>query len=282
MIFSEMIPNIPVLVINRHRDTKKWKTVNKQLAKIGMNRIYRIIAYEGEDAFSNMHQYFTATVYKNIIRGPFNTNILSTWNAAAYALSHYKAMYRALQLYPMVNVVIICEDDICILNEDLLKFFLMEAYNHVYYNKSICFFNSQIKNSNYPYHIYNKSFGDTNSFQPIRENLFNMEDCLVGSHFYMSSVTTIMSILPQLFPITFQIDIHLSRVIRKKCDIQILFVNDCGLKQDTSQSCVQFYNLRDKYELWEICRLKIPLEICHSIFEFIPLVKLENTYEMFF
>lgn len=277
-----MLPNldIPIFMINRKQDVSRKEKTILELKKVGFKNIHVFEAVEQETAIREMHFFFSASVYKNIVRGPFNTNIIPTWSAAACAISHYRVWEQICndELILEKDHVIICEDDIYIQNGDLLLFYLLEFLRCDPEEQQIFFFQSflkKLKSDFYPSYSHSfEFFQDQHSFSLFRElkDFFLFDYAIIPSHFYGASKKTIQYMIQHALPIHYQMDIHISYTLRKSCNLAIFFCEDCGVFQEKNKiSSTQYYNLRDEDELFDVMNHVVPLEICKFIFPFLPM-----------
>lgn len=234
----------------------------------------------------NLHKkiciiFFSSKVYKNIIN-PVNLNIIPTWSAGACAISHLKTWLKIMETN--YNVAIICEDDIIIKNANILKFYIIEAYVNIKKKESsLWFFNSIPK-----YNYLNKYFSEQNFYNNYStyqiNNFLNLTEenmCLIKSHFYKIDRNSLSIMINNYYPIEFQIDIHISQILRKKCKIEIMYSNkDCYINQDNIQfpSTVQYFKFKNSNELWNCINKKIPEYNCQYILDFIPKINYIHYY----
>lgn len=97
--------------------------------------------------------------------------------------------------------------------------------------------------------------------------------CLIKSHFYMIDRNSLSKMIQNYYPIEYQIDIHISQILRKKCKIEIMYSNqDCSINQDylLFPSTVQYFKFKNSNELWNCIDKKIPEPNCQQILEYLP------------
>jgi len=297
-LFDNDINNIPIYVINMKEQKNRLNNTLKELKKIRDEPLKNVNIIYGIDpgfAQKHMHKFFTYKVYKNI-NNPTNTNFIPTWSAGACALSHLNTWIKILESGR--EIAIIVEDDIKIKDPNVAKFFIMEAYKNAKTKQdTVWFFNAKIKdicpyynNFNYYYYYHestnlyfdsyltkrNKNFDlNSDSFYSI----FSKYDCLIKSHFYMITRTALLKMVDNFYPIEYQIDIHLSNILRNRCLLTIMNTfYDCQIYQDTEKfpSTVQYFYFKNAQALWICLHKKLPIENCQLIFEFI---KKKNYYE---
>jgi hypothetical protein len=271
------ITNIPIYVINAKGQKDRLENTLEQLKKLSMKNINIIEAIEPDFAKQHMHNFFSYKAYKNI-NNPQNTNYIPTWSAAACAISHIDAWLKILESEK--NIAIVCEDDIKIKDENILKFFMIEAYLGAQKTKnSIWFFNAKNKKiyPNYNYNNYNNGHyssafvyqSDPKCFKKINNEYYY--DCLVHSHFYLVTKSALSEMKNNFFPIEYQIDIHISKILRERCNLIVMNTNfDCNVDQDNEKfpSTVQYFNFKNSNDLWNCIDKKIPVENCQIIHDF--------------
>lgn len=269
------ICDIPVYIINLKQHTHRLDNAQSQLKKLSMKNI-NIFEAKGPDfAKEHMHGFFSYKVYRNI-NNTISTKIIPTWAAGACAISHTECWLAIIQEF--YDLAIICEDDITIKNPDILKFFIIEALIRCKATPdSIWFFNSEKINL----HPWNNQYGfspklDFSYFSHQPECFYKIEnpyDCLMKSHFYLVTREALLLMRHHNFPIEYQIDIHMSKVLREKCNLTIMNTSfDCSVYQDTMTfpSTVQYYIFPNPRALWKNLKKKIPLENCENIYTFLP------------
>jgi GR25 family glycosyltransferase involved in LPS biosynthesis len=291
-LHSISLSHLPVYVISLPCKRTRFIKVKEQLRRIGLLNVIHIEAVDTKTAYSHRHSFFSINVLNNITRGPFSTNMIPTWNAAACALSHLCAWEQA-QHHDLCLVV---EDDLLIQNPDKILFMLMEAIHmHTTTIPSelhLFFFNSKKRNNAlYCYDTppplngspsYNSLFSSASSswlsdsplclpsFARLGDSFIDSSD-LIGSHFYLLSGVAAKIMLKNVYPIEFQIDIHMTKILRKKCLLQVYYTRcDAGVLQDPSYkiSTVQYYSIPGAYTLYMILDQKFPIEVCSTIYSF--------------
>lgn len=273
------ISNIPIYIINVKSQKKRLEHTLQELKKLSFHNIHIIDAIESDYAKTNMHNFFSYKVFQNI-NNPINTNIIPTWTAAACAISHLKTWLKIIESNH--KIAIICEDDIIIKNPDILKFFIVESkLKAMKTEDSLWFFNAQSKyiyNSYYDYYpSYHSSYFSYQSNEYFH-NLYNLNTCLIQSHFYMTTQTALLKMITNFYPIEYQIDIHMTHTIRNRCKLNIMYnVIDCNINQDKDKfpSTIQLYNFKNDTELWDCLDKKLPQYNCQLIYEYMSI----NTYE---
>lgn len=262
-----------IYLINRSDHKSRLQSATKNLEQL-FTTINIVEAYHPNEAQDLKFSFLSAKAYKNISRPTTNTNIIPTWAAAACAMSHIKAWTQALDSER--EIVVIVEDDICIDNVDLLKFYMMQVQQNLSKNpQGIWFFNAKLKHvskslfyNNY-FSQYAFGYEKTEDFQRIH---FQSEYSLVQCHFYMTTRSVLIKMLENYYPIEYQIDIHISHVLRDSCNLLIMNVgSDCGVYQNKKRfrSSVQFYYIKTANLLYMILDSKLPWSICGIILNFI-------------
>jgi len=263
-----------VYLINRSDHTSRLQSAKKNLGKL-FDKINIIEAYHPNEAQDLKFSFLSAKAYKNTCRPTTNTNIIPTWGAAACAMSHIKAWTEALD--SQQEIVLIVEDDICIDNPDLLKFYILQVQQNLQKNpQGIWFFNSKLKHLckslSSPYNNYfsQYTFGyeKTENFQRIH---FQSDYSLVHSHFYMTTRSVLIKMIQNYYPIEYQIDIHITHVLRDLCNLYIMNIGeDCGVYQNKKKfrSNVQFYYIKTANLSYMILDSKLPSTICEIIINF--------------
>lgn len=298
-LFDNDINNLPIYIINMKEQKNRLNNTLNELKKIRDTSLKNVHIIHGIDpgfAEKHMHKFFTYKVYKNI-NNPTNTNFIPTWSAGACALSHLNTWIRILESGK--EIAIIVEDDIKIKDPNVAKFFITEAYkNAKTKSDSVWFFNGKIKDlcpyyNNYNYYYYyhqssnlyydpyylTKRFKSFDLNSDTFHSLFSKFDCLIKSHFYMVTRSALLKMVEYFYPIEYQIDIHLSNILRNRCQLTIMNTNyDCHIYQDVEKfpSTVQYFYFNNYKTLWICFNKKLPIENCKLIFEFI---KKKNFYE---
>jgi hypothetical protein len=262
-IQSNPILDIPIYVINRYDHHHRWKNVFHQLQnKIHFKSIYRVDAVLPDEAEEYKLHFFSSKVYKNIIYGPTDLNIIPTWSAAACAMSHLKAWQMALEQNH--DIIIIAEDDIKIKNVDLFCFHLLETYLKCREVKdTIYFFGGNVKLLNSIHYYLYTPFG--NSFRLSNNN------AILFSHFYMTNKTVLLKLLQNYYPIEYQIDIHISNILKDRCKLSVINIPaDSSIIQNKSifHSSVQFYKINNANVLFLIFNHQLPYIVCYTIWQF--------------
>jgi len=262
---------IPIFLINRKEHKKRLEGCLRELKKINSQAIQIVQAHDGKYAQEQKFSYFSSRVYKNITRGPSNTSIIPTWEAAACAISHIKAWKYALE--SKEEIVIICEDDITVKSIEMSTFYILEAQHLLKQNPlSILFFNGYIKTIQGQYFYFNSKTTFAHDNKDSYSRLYNNTHyCITRSHFYMTTKTALKKMLEHNYPIEYQIDIHMSNVLRDRCELSIYnATEDCGIFQNKKfLSTVQFYNIKNPNYLSMILKHKLPFSVCECIVEYI-------------
>jgi hypothetical protein len=88
----------------------------------------------------------------------------------------------------------------------------------------------------------------------------------------MTTRSVLIKMLENYYPIEYQIDIHISHVLRDLCNLYIMNIgDDCGVYQNKKsfRSSVQFYYMKTANLLYMILDSKLPWSICGIIINFI-------------
>lgn len=306
---SVPLHNLPVFLISLSNKKKRFIKARKELSRVGLKNIIPIKAIDGDTAYSYRHSFFSINVLNNIQRGPFSTNMIPTWNAAGCALSHVSAWEQAQQheLSLIVEDDILLENTDKILFmliealhmhtssvvatttttteiEPNLFFFNSKRRNNALY----CYDSSTMNSSSSYASLFSSSSPGSSttttatsswfpesplflpSFARLGDSFIESAD-LIGSHFYLLSGTAARTMLQHVYPIEYQIDIHMTKILRKRCALQIYYSRgDVGVVQDPSYkiSTVQYYSIPGAYSLYMIFDQKFPIEVCTHIFSF--------------
>jgi GR25 family glycosyltransferase involved in LPS biosynthesis len=270
------ILNLPVYLINRKDHTQRLKNSLIELRKI-TNRVTIVQAVDSNYAQQHQYSFFSSVVYKNITRGPSNTSIIPTWAAGACAISHLKAWTMAFENEHNHEIVAICEDDIIIQSQEIAKYYILEAIHDLEKNPmTIWFFNSKIKYiskffSNYAF--YSSSIFGYEQTDTHNRLYLNSDYSLIHSHFYITTRKVLKQMINNFYPIEFQIDIHMTKILRDRCEISIVSSTENGIVQDKKKyfSSVQFFDLNSPVLLYLIFFHKLPINICKLIVDFLTI-----------
>jgi GR25 family glycosyltransferase involved in LPS biosynthesis len=262
------ILDLPVYLINRKDHTQRLKNSLLELKKIS-NNVIIVPAVDSKYAQQHQYSFFSSVVYKNITRGPLNTSIIPTWQAGACAISHLKAWTMAFE--NDAEIIAICEDDISIHSQEIAKYYILEAIQDLTKNPmTIWFFNSKIKYiskfiNNYPF--YSNSIFGYEQTDTHHRLYINSDYSLIHSHFYITTRKALEQMIEHFYPIEFQIDIHMSKVLRDKCEISIINANENGIIQDKKKyfSSVQFFQFKSPELLFMIFIQQLPSNVCELI-----------------
>ena len=271
--------SIPVFLINRKDCKDRLQSSLQELEKTGFQTIHRVDAFNPQQAREQKANYFSASVYKNIVHGPTNTNTIPTWSAAACAMSHVRAWKMAIQEKSAEQVIIFCEDDIEIQNPELAQMFIAEAYFALEKNPyGIYFFGAAQKyiysdiiwsGGNYYNDVFNSStVSQQKTFYPIYSG---SSFSFIGSHFYMTTKSALTRMCKEFYPIQYQMDIHISKVMRDRIGISLMNTGiECGIRQNKKRflTTVQYMAHKNPRVLWIIFNKSLPIDACEMICRF--------------
>lgn len=271
------LSHLPVYVINLANKRERFMKAQKQLHKAGLMNVILLDAIDGDTAHSYRHFFFSIHVLNNIVRGPFSTSTIPTWRGAGCALSHLCAWEQAQQH----TLSLIVEDDILIQNFDKFLVILVEAiHTHTssFSNESnLFFFNSKKRDHTLYDPPFSSIFSNTwmpessfPSFSKLGDSFIDTTD-LIGSHCYLLSGTAAKVMITHVYPIEYQIDLHMSKTLRKKCALNVYYSRyDAGVLQDPSYkiSSVQYYTVPGPLSLYTILDQQFPIDVCSHIYSF--------------
>lgn len=226
---------LPVLVINLPEKVNRWNSTINELEKISpiISKIYKIKATNENSAKEQKYNYISKKAYKNIISTE-STAIMPTWGALGCAISHIFCWKYIVE--KNIDHALICEDDIEIRSKDLY-FDIIESYHFMkgqekkQFVNNIILFDANTTTANYK--LYNSCY-----------NLYQINSGYIKkTHMYLLSKETAEFMLSNILPLTYQIDIHLSKkFITNYKYIFFLFNKETGLTdQKKFLSNVQYF-----------------------------------------
>jgi tRNA A-37 threonylcarbamoyl transferase component Bud32 len=200
-LFNNQEINTNILVINILKDEYRLKSFNDEIKKLNIKKYVHLIAtyWRETDNFINDMNYVYDFLkqFNNICINKLQMNEISFWNdntiqiqdgpLACYC-SHVRAFIYAYLNFK--NYFIICEDDIFISNTSNIETYLKQIPE----NWDIITLNSNPIN-----HKYNNIFYKYNS-------------TFHSTHFYIINVKCLPIIFQNIYPISEQIDILISRL----------------------------------------------------------------------
>lgn len=263
----EKLFHTPILVINLETEKSRFLRCVDRLSRLGFKTIVRIKAVLPGEARRHQLNFFTSRVYKNIQNfTSVNSNIIPTWAAAACAISHLKAWHYASSRPE--EVFLIVEDDVLIRDEECALIHIYEAFLRCN-GLNLFFFNSKEKyifNNSYYYGVYR----DKNFHEGTFYEIPGYTQSLLYSHFYMVSKQCLQLMTQHAYPIEYQIDIHITKVLKLRCQLRVWNTTlDCSIYQEDHLSTVQFYSFASATDLFAVLESRLPMEPCKLVFDFL-------------
>lgn len=255
-------------VINLDEYPNKLNKTIYNLNSIGITNIEKIQAVDRFAAEKLSENYITYEAYKNIMNVKATT-ILPTWGAVGCAISHIKAWEKIMDSND--DFAFVCEDDIDIYNIIKAKYRMKHALHLYNKNKKqddaiIILFNAEC--------IYHTTNTDINSIQYIDKSLFKK------THFYLINKQACKYFKTNILPLTYQIDIELSKINAKtySSTIKVYNIKNSGIDQlNDYESTVQYRYLKLN-ELLFIFYSKLPKSLINILYEYIPKAPEQNYY----
>ena len=251
-----------ILIINLKTENKRRISCLKELDKINISKNIKIInAIDADTAKS--HKYnMEISAYNNITEKLKDTSILPTWEAFACSLSHLKCWKECHNN----KYVLIIEDDFEITNSKIFNFNLQKGINYLLRHD----YDFELPNdkTGYKKRPIIITFDATGNSSKILDNFQKFKGMFQNTHCYLINNFCAKYLINKIYPIKFQLDLHIGSLIKLN-NLIVYNFNNSGTRQNPNYlSSVQYYFIKEN-ELQAIFYEKLPFVLAKNIYSFL-------------